>query len=630
MTRTRGARRVRRGLGFSGLGLLLAVAWVGLALPSPARAQTTVLAESFSAWPPPGWTVAGGCGAWVGTNLEALSNYTGGDGNGAIADATPCGAGVDTSLVTPVFGLPPAASWAELSFQHDVYAATGSPDTATVQIAVDGGGWTTLLAVTGDPLRGPLRQAVDLSTYAGQPHLQVRFRFATSEPSGPVNHWWWQVDDVQIRFAACSSGPTPTVYGSGAACIPPASVLSTDTYAAYQWRRDGADIPGATQPTHAPTASGDYSVRVTDEQGCRGESAAVAVAVSPAPGVPEIVGPALSCSGTGVLLTALGGPFASYHWSESGHVIPGATEATYDATASGWYTVEATAANGCASSSSGHALLVDDAAPEISGADQGCGVVNLSTGPFSTYQWLAGGQPIPGAVDRSFQATADGDYSVQITSAQGCPATSAVHRVAVTPAPVVTGSDSNACPQTTVPLTVSGPYVAYAWQRNGVAIAGAGGPALAAQMSGDYTVVATDGQGCASSSAPHAVTIGFCAGSEVSPRDADHPLRLARLAPKGPALPPDLTLTFQAVGGAAGYNVYEGTLGAWYSHGARPGNQCDAVVTDLGNGLLAATVVPSDGNRYYLVTAHDAGTEGPSGFDSSGASIAPAQSTCPP
>jgi hypothetical protein len=126
------------------------------------------------------------------------------------------------------------------------------------------------------------------------------------------------------------------------------------------------------------------------------------------------------------------------------------------------------------------------------------------------------------------------------------------------------------------------------------------------------------------------VTIGFCAGSEVSPRDADHPLRLARLAPKGPALPPDLTLTFQAVGGAAGYNVYEGTLGAWYSHGAGPGNRCDTAVTDLGDGLLTATVVPSDGNRYYLVTAYAAGAEGPSGFDSSGAPIAPAQSTCPP
>ncbi len=188
----------------------------------------------------------------------------------------------------------------------------------------------------------------------------------------------------------------------------------------------------------------------------------------------------------------------------------------------------------------------------------------------------------------------------------------------------------NVCPQSAVPLAVSGPYVAYSWQRNGVSIAGAVGPALAAQISGNYTVVATDGQGCASSSAPHAVTIGFCASSEVSPEGAEQPLRLARLAPKGPTLSADLMLTFQAVGGAAGYNVYEGTLGSWYSHGARPGNQCDAVVTDLGDGLLAATVVPSDGNRYYLVTAHGAGAEGPSGFNSTGAPIEPSQSTCAP
>ena len=630
MTRMQRTRRARLEPGFARLGLLLAVAWIGLALPGPARAQTEVLSESFTLWPPPGWTIADGCGSWVDTDLAKISNYTGGDGDGAIADGTPCGAGVDTTLVSPVFSLPAAASWAELSFRHDFYATTDSPDTATVQIAVDGGGWTTLDTVTGDPLRGPLRRSVDLSAYAGQTHLRVRFRFATAEPSGPVNHWWWQIDDVLVHFAACASGPTPTVYGGGAACLPPGTALSTETYAVYQWRKDGADIPGAVHPTHTATQSGGYSVRVTDEQGCRGESAAVAVTVSPAPGVPEIVGPALSCSGTGVLLTALGGPFASYRWSESGRAIAGATEATYDATATGWYTVEATAANGCASISSGHALLVDDAAPEVSGADQGCGVVNLSTGPFSTYQWLAGGHPIPGAVDRAFQATSDGDYSVQVTSAQGCPATSAVQHVTVTPAPSVTGGDMNVCPQSAVPLAVSGPYVAYSWQRNGVSIAGAVGPALAAQISGNYTVVATDGQGCASSSAPHAVTIGFCASSEVSPQGAEQPLRLARLAPKGPTLSADLMLTFQAVGGAAGYNVYEGTLGSWYSHGARPGNQCDAVVTDLGDGLLAATVVPSDGNRYYLVTAHGAGAEGPSGFDSTGAPIEPSQSTCAP
>ncbi|MCU0224671.1 MAG: hypothetical protein MUF27_11525 [Acidobacteria bacterium] len=630
MTRTQRTRRTRIEPVFARLGLLLAAAWLGLVLPGPVQAQTEVLSESFSLWPPPGWTITGGCGAWVDTDLATLSNYTGGEGDGALADGTPCGAGVDTSLVSPVFGLPPTADWAELAFRHDFYAATGSPDTATVQIAVDGGAWTTLDTLAGDPLRGPLHRSVDLSAYAGQTDLRIRFRLQTDEPAGPVNHWWWQIDDVRIRFTACASGPIPTVSGGGAACAPPGAELNTETYASYQWRKDGADIAGATLPTHAVTGSGDYSVRVTDDQGCSGESVAVTVTVSSAPGVPEIVGPALSCSGTGVLLTALGGPFASYQWSESGHAIAGATEATYDATASGWYTVEATAVNGCASISSGHALVIDDQAPEVSGADQGCGVVNLSTGPFSSYQWLAGGQPIPGAVDRAFQATADGDYSVQVTSALGCLATSAVHPVAVTPSPVVTGSDTNACPQSTVPLAVSGPYVAYTWLRNGVAIAGAAGPALAVQTSGNYTVVATDGQGCASSSAPHAVTIQFCATSEVSPHAADHPLRLSRLAPKGPALATELMLTFQAVGGAEGYNVYEGTLGSWYSHGAAPGNQCAAAVTDLGDGSLTATVTPSAGNRYYLVTAYASGTEGPSGADSTGAPIPPSQSTCAP
>jgi hypothetical protein len=513
---------------------------------------------------------------------------------------------------------------------HDFYAATDGPDIATVEIAAEGGSWTTLDAVTGGPLRGPLHRWVDLSAYAGRTHLQIRFRFATTEPSGPVNHWWWQVDDVLVQYSACTVTPTPTVLGGGAACVPPGSTLSTESYAVYQWRKDGMDVPGATGQAFAAVEAGDYSVRVTDSGGCEGDSPTVPVTTSLAPDAPSISGSALSCSESPVQLAALGGPYAHYQWYQGGSVIPGATGSTYDATASGWYAVEGIASNECSAVSSGHALVVDRASPEVTGPAHGCGSVILSTGLFSSYRWFIGGVPIPGAAGQTYEATSDGDYSVQIGSAEGCMATSPAHGVTVTPFPAVTGDGANVCPQTVVPLGAAGPYAAYQWQRNDRPIAGEVWPTLAAQISGNYSVVATDAQGCTTSSPPHPVAIGFCATSEVSPEGSEKPLRLGRIAPKGSAPATAYSLTFQSVGGATGYNIYEGTLGSWYSHGGRPGNICDAAVTDLGDGLASVTINLPDGDHYYLVTAHDAAREGPSGYDSSGSPIDAAQSTCAP
>lgn len=45
-------------------------------------------------------------------------------------------------------------------------------------------------------------------------------------------------------------------------------VLGTDTYVTYQWLLSGTEITGATGQTYTPTADGDYTVAVTDENGC--------------------------------------------------------------------------------------------------------------------------------------------------------------------------------------------------------------------------------------------------------------------------------------------------------------------------------------------------------------------------
>lgn len=53
----------------------------------------------------------------------------------------------------------------------------------------------------------------------------------------------------------------------------------------------------------------------------------------------------------------------------------------------------------------------------------------LSTGAFSSYQWLLNGGAINGATSQSYTATQNGDYSVVVTNASGCSDTSAIHTV---------------------------------------------------------------------------------------------------------------------------------------------------------------------------------------------------------
>lgn len=61
--------------------------------------------------------------------------------------------------------------------------------------------------------------------------------------------------------------PVATITANG-------NVLSTGAFSTYQWQLNGSDIPGATSATYTATATGSYTVKVTDNKGCTNTSAA--------------------------------------------------------------------------------------------------------------------------------------------------------------------------------------------------------------------------------------------------------------------------------------------------------------------------------------------------------------------
>jgi subtilisin family serine protease len=170
--------------------------------------------ETFSATAmPDGWSVVDNLGAgrvWRFDNPGNRSNLTGGTGNFAIVDSDNYGSGnsQDTELRMPVLDLSSLTS-ATLEFKTDFRVFAGSqPEVADVDVSLDGTNWTNVWRRTAD-YRGPRTERVDLSAYAGQSAVRVRFRYynATWE-------WWWQVDDVQVLSCGGAPAGWGVVYGN--------------------------------------------------------------------------------------------------------------------------------------------------------------------------------------------------------------------------------------------------------------------------------------------------------------------------------------------------------------------------------------------------------------------------------
>ena len=80
-------------------------------------------------------------------------------------------------------------------------------------------------------------------------------------------------DTSAILVATANPLPVPTITVTG-------NLLSTGSYASYQWNLNGAPIPSGTAQTFNATQSGVYTVTVVDTNGCTGTSISTNVVVT--------------------------------------------------------------------------------------------------------------------------------------------------------------------------------------------------------------------------------------------------------------------------------------------------------------------------------------------------------------
>jgi Ig-like domain CHU_C associated len=304
--------------------------------------------------------------------------------------------------------------------------------------------------------------------------------------------------------------PPTTVTASGPLSFCPGGSVTLTAPAGYtyQWRTAGTPIPGATNISFTATASGNYSVRVTNGFGCSAASAVSVVFVSTFPVISVSPATASICNGSSIVLTALGaGVGGTYSWGPAAG-LSGTFGAvvTASATITTTYTVTGTNAIGCSGVTT-RTVTVNVAPPAAItavGATTFCtgGSVILTTPSGYFYQWYNGATAIPGAISSIYTATLPGNYTVVVTGL-GCSRTSAVTVVNTLPLPntTITASGPVAfCSPGSVTLSV--PPVGgttYQWYKGaggGTLIVGATNSLYTASTTSYYHVYAVGANGC--------------------------------------------------------------------------------------------------------------------------------------
>ena len=168
--------------------------------------SSTVFSESFDSGElPDGWSIDSESGAanwsiWEGADPcgQFEGNDTGGSGPFALINSN-CDSDLesvdDSSLVTPSLDLSALPS-AALRWNNEYIDFDSIAD---VDVSTDGGGtWTNVWERVGVSEPGPQVQGVNISAFAGQASVQIRFHYQA------FFGFWWQVDNVTVAQPICS------------------------------------------------------------------------------------------------------------------------------------------------------------------------------------------------------------------------------------------------------------------------------------------------------------------------------------------------------------------------------------------------------------------------------------------
>ena len=282
----------------------------------------------------------------------------------------------------------------------------------------------------------------------------------------------------------------------------------------YQWKKDGVNI-GTNQNFYTATASGNYTLEATLGT-CTISSTSLPITIGNAS--PTLVSSPSSnrlCdNGYVTLSTNLSNSFV-YQWYKDNVLIPNINARSYTATSAGSYTFTAT--QGVCTYSSSVAVPVTATSVLVPSIGYIGGFLSSSTnsltacsgsnttlsvspkGGIYQYQWKNAGSVIAGANTSTYQPTASGTYSADVTTLGGCVVTSPVFTfdLGTTPSPAFINSSlsgSNLCSGSTTNLSMFySNFNTYQWYRDDILIPNATSTTYIATLAGRYNVKMTQG-----------------------------------------------------------------------------------------------------------------------------------------
>ena len=238
-----------------------------------------------------------------------------------------------------------------------------------------------------------------------------------------------------------ASSPTGTLCQGG---IVKLTAVSNPSNVKYQWLRENLAVNGATNSIFDASESGNYTVRITTNEGCTNLSTAQNV-VSNTPPKAEITSSnKVICKGKDVSISATSGTGNTYVWTRDGVTIPENT-ATFTTNQTGNYVVKITAPNTCSTVSKPFKVIQLDN-PEVNIVNpngiqlcQGSTInFTLKGNTLQSFQWLKDGQVLANETKNTLSVSQAGEYTVSVIDTNGCTNTSTNEKINIVNKVIVT------------------------------------------------------------------------------------------------------------------------------------------------------------------------------------------------